>query len=109
MTTTLMARLQHRPGRRSNYLKSLNNDYHRELRRRVFVRDGFRCKECGSKLYLELHHITYYMNGISILGHELEGDNIKWCVTSCGKCHPKIHKNITHKWNPGNRNKEYIR
>ena len=106
-----MSRLQHRPGRKSNYVLSLNNDYDREVRRRVLLRDNFICQNngCGSKLYLEKHHITYYLNGQSIVGHELEGDNLKWLVTLCGKCHPEIHKNIGHKWNPRNPKKEPVR
>ena len=106
-----MPRLQYRRGRKSNYLKSLNNDYHKEVRRRVFVRDGFICrnKGCGSKLFLELHHIAYYLPiGESILGHELEGDNLKWTVTVCDECHPAIHKDPCHIWNPKNKDKNCI-
>jgi hypothetical protein len=105
-----MSRLQHKPGRKSNYAKSLNNEYHHEVRRRVFVRDGFKCRNggCASKLYLEAHHITYYVNGQSILGRELEDDNLKWVVTLCAKCHEKVGKNINHIWNPKNRNKTPI-
>jgi len=44
-----MARLNHKAGRKSNYLKSLNNDYHREVRRRAFFRDGFKCVDCGDR------------------------------------------------------------
>lgn len=105
-----MPRLQHRRGRRSDYLESLNNDYHKELRRRVFIRDGFRCRNerCGSKLFLELHHITYYINGRSIVGHELEDDNMKWTVTVCDNCHQIIHKDPQHTWNPKNKFKRHI-
>jgi hypothetical protein len=105
-----MSRLQHRRGRKSDYVKSLDNDYHREVRRRVLVRDGFRCRNngCGSKLFLEAHHITYYINGQSIVGHELEDDNLKWVVTTCGRCHPAIHRTPDHIWNPKNKNKRHI-
>ena len=102
-----MSRLQHRRGRRSKYLVSLDNPYHQEVRRRVLVRDGFRCRRCGSKLYLEAHHITYYIGGENILGHELEGDNLKWVVTICCNCHDKIHKNLQDQWNPRNRFKQH--
>jgi hypothetical protein len=105
-----MSRLQHRRGRKSNYVNSLDNDYHREVRRRVLVRDGFRCRNngCGSKLFLEAHHIAYYVGGKSIVGHELEDDNLKWVVTTCGECHPAIHLNLDHIWNPKNKNKRHV-
>lgn len=99
-----MSRLQHKKGRKSNYTKLIGDDYHKEVRRRVLIRDGFSCRNrgCGSKLYLEVHHITYYVAGESIVGHELEGDNLKWLVSLCANCHEEIGKNIYHKWNPRN-------
>ena len=84
-----MARLKSKPGRKSNYLKSLNNDYHREVRRRAFLRDGFQCRDCHTKLRLELHHLTYYINGESIVGKEL--DHMECVITLCENCHQKRH------------------
>jgi 5-methylcytosine-specific restriction endonuclease McrA len=103
-----MARLNHKRGRKSNYVKSLDNDYHKEVRRRVFIRDGFKCRRCGKKIFLESHHIAYYVDGVSIVGHELEEDNLKWVVTACSECHPAIHKNVNDRWNPKNRFKEHV-
>lgn len=95
-----MSRLQHKKGRKSNYAKSLNNDYHKELRRKVMLRDNFACKLCGSKLFLEMHHITYYQNGISIVGNELEF--MGWLVMLCADCHQLVHNDKSHKFNPNN-------
>lgn len=104
-----MSRLQHTRGRKSNYVKSLDNAYHREVKRRALVRDrGCRYEGCASKLYLEAHHITYYVNGQSIVGHELEGDNLKWVVTLCSEHHPRVQANINHTWNPRNPNKKPV-
>ena len=105
-----MARLNHKRGRKSNYVKSLNNDYHKEVRRRVLIRDGFSCRNqgCISQIYLETHHITYYVAGRSIVGRELEDDNLKWLVTLCAACHEQIGKNQYHKWNPKNPTKQPI-
>lgn len=99
-----MARLNHKRGRKSNYLKSLNNEKHRLLREKVLIRDRFQCKEvgCNSRIRLETHHITYYLKGESILGKELEDDNMKWCVCVCEFHHSEIHKNLNHIWNPKN-------
>ena len=84
-----MARLQHKKGRKSNYSKSLNNEYWREVRRKVLLRDDFKCVQCGSKLFLEVHHSTYYVNGLSIVGCELE--HLEKLMTLCSNCHKKIH------------------
>ncbi len=101
-----IARLSHRRGRKSNYVKSLNNDNHREVKRRAMLRDGFQCREygCNCKIGLELHHITYYLNGKSYIGQELE--NLQWVVILCGTHHQNVHNTISHKWNPNNRNKQ---
>ena len=79
-----VARLQHKKGRKSNYSKTLNNDYHREVRRKALLRDNFMCKDCGSKLNLELHHLTYLHKG-----NELEF--MQDVVILCGICHQKRH------------------
>jgi 5-methylcytosine-specific restriction endonuclease McrA len=98
-----MSRLQHHRGRKSNYVKSLGGEYDQEVRRRVLLRDGFRCKKCDSKLYLEKHHIKYYVDGVSIVGCELENDYLKWLVTLCADCHESVHADITSLWNPKNK------
>lgn len=104
-----MPRLKHKPGRKSNYTLSLNNPYHKEVRRRVIVRDRCcRYPGCGSILYLETHHITYYINGENILGKELEGDNLKWVVLLCSKHHDAVHADNLHIWNPKNKMKTPI-
>ena len=54
-----MTRLQHKKGRKSNYVKSLNNENHFEVRRKALLRDGFHCKLCDKRISLELHHIDY--------------------------------------------------
>lgn len=104
-----MGRLKHKRGRKSNYVKSLDNDYHKEVKRKALIRDDFKCQneECSSTIFLELHHITYWLNGQSIVGNELV--NLQWVVIVCEDCHQKIHDDLGHKWNPKNWNKEPIR
>jgi 5-methylcytosine-specific restriction endonuclease McrA len=101
-----MSRLKHKRGRKSNYVKSLDNDYHREVKRKALVRDGFQCKICSSTIFLELHHISYYINNINIIGKELQ--YMEWVVILCEKCHPEVHANLRHRWNPKNWDKEPI-
>lgn len=85
-----MARLKHNrhawadPGK-AKYLKSLNTDYWREVKRMVHLRDHFACVDCGSKLKLEVHHLTYAHRG-------LELEHLEDCVTVCETCHKKRHK-----------------
>jgi len=91
LTTTFrkMSRLQHKKGRKSNYSLSLNSDYWKVVRRIIIARDR-ECKMCGSKLYLEVHHLKYYVNGESIRGKEL--NHLDCLVLLCANCHKNIHK-----------------
>lgn len=102
-----MSRLKHKRGRKSNYVKSLNNDYHKEVKRKALIRDNFKCKLCGSTLFLELHHITYYFEGKRIIGSELSVMNC--VVILCSECHQLVHNDEKHKFNPKNRGKEYVK
>ena len=92
-------------GRPSKYLKSLkSDDTWNEARRKVKIRDRHQCRICGEKVGLEVHHITYFINGVSIRGNELE--NLKWLITVCRKDHEAIHKNPNHPLNPKNKQKQ---
>lgn len=74
-----MSRLQHRPGRKSNYVKKLQSKEWQEVCRRVRLRDGHRCQICGRNYSLEVHHTTYYDDkGVSIVGREAE--NWRWII-----------------------------
>ena len=86
-----MSRLQHKKGRKSNYVKRLvNNPDWEEAKRKVRIRDGHKCQMCGKDFNLEIHHKIYKVNGQSIVGHELE--HLDCLVTLCGDCHSKVHK-----------------
>lgn len=85
-----MSRLQHEIGRKSNYVISFkNNQYWKEVRQMAIARDRD-CIKCHSKLFLEVHHKTYYINGISIVGKEKE--HLECVVLLCSECHKKEHK-----------------
>lgn len=86
-----MSRLQHRPGRKSNYVKKLQSREWQEVCRRVRLRDGHRCQICGKSYSLEVHHTTYYdENGVSIVGRE--ADFLDKLITLCEECHRKVHR-----------------
>lgn len=85
-----MTRLAHKKGRPSKYRKSLkNNPYWEEVKRKVRIRDGHRCQMCGKTYNLEIHHKTYKIGGVSIIGHELEC--LECLTTLCEDCHSKVH------------------
>ena len=85
-----MSRLSHKRGRKSNYVKkSLSSEYWAEVRKKIIFRDRC-CQKCGSKLFLEVHHKTYYVDKESIVGKELE--HLDKLVLLCSKCHKKEHK-----------------
>ena len=84
-----MPRLTKRRGRKSSYLRKLSSAEWQSVARRVRMRDGHRCRLCGSTVNLEVHHLTYYVNGCSIVGHESE--HMDKLITLCGECHAAQH------------------
>lgn len=92
-------------GRPSKYRKTLQGDeVWNEARRKVKIRDNHQCRICSSKVGLEVHHITYYVNGESIRGNEL--NHLKWLITVCHDHHQEIHRNLNHPLNPKNKFKQ---
>ena len=84
-----MSRLQHKPGRKSNYVHLLGSAYWQEVCRLVRLRDGHRCRRCGRNYSLEVHHTTYCVAGKSIVGKEM--DYLDCLETLCEECHRKAH------------------
>lgn len=106
--TRRLGRLNNKRGRPSKYRKWLkNNSYWNKVKRKVRIRDDFQCVECQSKINLETHHISYSIDGKSILGKEL--DHIDWIVTLCENCHEKVHENLKHPLCPKNINKVSVK
>ena len=97
-----MAKIKGRP---SKYRKSLQVDENwQEVRRRVKVRDKHSCRICGEKSGLEVHHITYFVDGENIRGHEL--NHLKWLITLCKGHHKFVHFHENHPLNPKNKFKQ---
>ncbi len=77
-----------------------DNPYWEKVKRKVRIRDGFKCIICPETIRLETHHLTYKIHGKSILGKELE--HLEVVVTVCETCHCEIHRNPHHELNPNN-------
>ena len=56
------------------------------LRRRVLARDGHRCRCCGSKRGLMVHHVHYRSRGGRTRSSNL--------VTLCTRCHALVHEGL---------------
>ena len=97
-----MSRLHRKKGRKSNYVKSLNSNEWKLVKRKVRIRDNFTCiiNGCGNKSRLETHHISYMVYGFSIVGHEIK--YLDWIATLCEDCHRNVHKTGNHVLNHKN-------
>jgi DNA-directed RNA polymerase subunit RPC12/RpoP len=63
-------------------------------RHSILERDGYKCKYCGSKQFLNVHHKYYlkYPNNQMIPPWKYNDDAL---ITLCNNCHKKVHqKNI---------------
>jgi 5-methylcytosine-specific restriction endonuclease McrA len=61
------------------------------VRAKALLRDGFACTVCKRRdLPLELHHIKYWVNGVNIVGKELE--YMDYITILCEQHHKQIHK-----------------
>ena len=61
----------------------LNPDAYRKLRTDVLERDGWRCQNCGTSEWLQVHHIR----SRSALGDDTP-ENL---ITLCADCHDRRH------------------
>lgn len=63
------------------------NEYH-TLCKIVLQRDGYRCRSCGSRNALHVHHVIF---------RSQQGPDEAWnLVVVCSSCHDGIHKDIKH-------------
>lgn len=67
-----------------------NSDRYRKWRQAVFIRDGFRCRECGASKDLQAHHIQSWMS-CKELRYSVDNG-----ITLCRKCHLEAHGGCWH-------------
>lgn len=69
-----------------NYEDRRSNKY-KKWKASVLERDKNKCKICGSKENLVVHHIKHFADNIN------ERYNIDNGITLCKNCHKEVHKN----------------
>jgi len=67
-----------------DYDKFLKSVYWLRIRKSTLRRDKNRCIKCGSKLNLQIHHLTY-------VHHYDEHNHLEDLITLCEICHKKEH------------------
>lgn len=93
-------------GRPSNYMNSIKYSASWNVVKSTIRRQrNYTCEVCGlSSTDLDVHHLTYYVNGHSILGNELNHtDKLKLV---CRTCHKQIHDDYKNPFNPKNYGKQ---
>jgi hypothetical protein len=61
---------------------------YKELTARVLQRDGKKCRSCGLRSRLNVHHIVFRSDSGGDLSHNL--------CTLCGHCHDAVHGKISN-------------
>jgi 5-methylcytosine-specific restriction endonuclease McrA len=68
-------------------LDRATNEVPERTRAAVFLRDNGRCRRCGRRSGLALHHINYRSEGVDHQAHNL--------VVLCDVCHDWVHADKT--------------
>ena len=71
--------------RRARYRKMLTDSRWSQRRMEIMRRDGFRCRRCGGKGKLNVHHRWY------IYGRQPWQYPDRCLVTLCERCHRHVH------------------
>lgn len=69
-------------GTKEEYTRYIDSHLWKRKRAKIVAREYKRCRLCGEREWLHVHHITY-----DRFGHEEEGD----LVALCPKCHDLVH------------------
>lgn len=68
---------------RKEYQLFLKSKYWKSVRKTILKRDKKQCN-CGSKVNLQVHHLTYE-------NHLSEHKHLEDLITLCESCHKKVH------------------
>lgn len=60
-------------------------------RKQILLRDGNKCRSCGSTSFLQVHHRQYHISkSVGVFRLPWKYDN-KYLITLCNKCHNAGH------------------
>lgn len=80
------------------YKEQLKHPFWFKKRKEILKRDDYKCRLCGSKQNLQVHHIKYINDKMA-----WEYKN-KYLITLCDVCHNKVHSESTNELNPHYKN-----
>ena len=80
------------------YNQQLKHPLWAKKRLTILKRDEYKCRLCGSKHNLQVHHIKYSKDKKA-----WEYPNLN-LITLCEECHKKVHADLNHDLNPYNQN-----
>lgn len=66
--------------------KRLSPEQYQKVCLAVLTRDGWKCRNCGFRQTLHVHHVRYRSHGGE--------DDVPNLITICAECHDAIHKGI---------------
>ena len=72
----------------NTYREYLQTDYCKNKRQQILKQRHYKCERCGCKKGLQVHHKTYYRNGVPILYKEADSE----LTVLCENCHKLEHK-----------------
>jgi len=77
------------------YSALLQMEQWQEKRKSILYRDGYKCRNCGKRNELQVHHRQYHIN--SRTGYKLHPWQYhnKYLITLCKYCHELGHKHFT--------------
>ena len=67
-----------------NYNEFLKSEYWNYVKKKVLIRDKYKCTVCGKTSKLQIHHTTYKH-------HKAEHKHLGDLLTVCNKCHYEFH------------------
>jgi hypothetical protein len=85
-----------------NYRKQLEDEKWQVKRRKILLRDSFKCVDCGYDSNLHVHHLYYIYNHMA---WQYPNNAL---VTLCGRCHSRWHENNDIEVRDGVCKKKYI-
>lgn len=82
-----------KPGQNQEYKEYLKTDHWKKKREETFIKQGRKCRICGSEKELHIHHRSYRYKGESTLFKEINAS----LLVICKDCHFLWHELQGHK------------